>query len=120
MGLAREHTDATCAGQLVGAGFEGIHIFDITDPVNPVMVKQLRMAATGNEAGAPAGCGSHTATAVPDKARGFLYIYNGGSSGTCNGIDIVRINLADPTDASSCAASRTAAPAAPATTTTCS
>ncbi len=29
------------------------------------------------------GCGSHTATAVPDEARGYLYIYNGGSSGTC-------------------------------------
>ena len=63
------------------------------------MKKQLRMAATGNEAGAPAGCGSHTATAVPDKARGYLYIYNGGSSGTCNGIDVVRISLADVTDA---------------------
>ena len=89
----------TCAGQAVGAGFEGIHIFDISDPVNPVMVRQLRMAATGNEGTAPNGCGSHTATAVPDKARGFLYIYNGGSSGTCNGIDIVRISLANPTDA---------------------
>ena len=33
------------------------------------------------------GCGSHTATAVPDEARGYLYIYNGGSSGTCTGID---------------------------------
>ena len=85
------------------------------------MVKQLRMAATGNEAGAPAGCGSHTATAVPDKARGFLYIYNGGSSGTCNGIDIVRIKPDQPDRrARSCAASRTAAPATPATTTTCS
>ena len=29
---AANHTDATCAGQLVGAGFEGIHIFDISDP----------------------------------------------------------------------------------------
>ena len=95
---ANQH-GSTCAGQLVGAGFEGIHIFDISDPADPVMVKQLRMASTGNEAGAPNGCGSHTATAVPDKARGRLYIYNGGSSGTCNGIDIVRINLADPTDA---------------------
>ena len=93
------HTNAMCAGQLVGAGFEGIHIFDISNPTAPVMVKQLRMASSGNEAGAPSGCGSHTATAVPDKARGFLYIYNGGSSGTCNGIDIVRISLATPTDA---------------------
>jgi len=93
------HTNATCAGQLVGAGFEGIHIFDISDPTAPVMVRQLRMAATGNEPGAPTGCGSHTATAVPDPARGFLYIYNGASSGTCNGIDVVRISLEDPTDA---------------------
>ena len=58
------------------------------------------MAATGNEpAPRRSGCGSHTATAVPDQARGYLYIYNGGSSGTCHGIDIVRISLADPTDA---------------------
>ena len=57
------------------------------------------MSPTGNDAGAPCGCGSHTATAVPDPARGYLYIYNGGSSGTCNGIDIVRIKISDPTDA---------------------
>ena len=68
-----------CAGQAVGAGFEGIHIFDITDKTAPKMVKQLRMAATGNEEGAPTGCGSHTATLVPDEARGYLYIYNGAS-----------------------------------------
>ena len=93
------NASATCAGQLVGQGFEGIHIFDITDPANPVMVRQLRMANTGNEAGAPPGCGSHTATAVPDTARGNLYLYNGGSSGNCTGMDIVRINIANPTDA---------------------
>ena len=28
----------SCGGTLVGQGFEGIHIFDITDPTNPVMV----------------------------------------------------------------------------------
>ena len=96
---APANASATCAGQLVGQGFEGIHIFDISDPTAPVMKKQLRMAATGNEEGAPTGCGSHTATAVPDKARGHLYVYNGGSSGSCRGIDIVRISLADLTDA---------------------
>jgi hypothetical protein len=90
---------ASCGGQLVGQGFEGIHIFDISNPANPVMVKQLRMAATGNDPGAPAGCGSHTDTIVPDTARGNLYLYIGGSSGACTGMDIVRVNIADPTNA---------------------
>ena len=57
------------------------------------------MASSGNDAGAPAGCGSHTATALPDPARGNLYLYVGGSSGACQGIDIVRINITDPTNA---------------------
>jgi hypothetical protein len=92
-------SNSMCAGQMTGAGFEGIHIFDISNPAEPRMVRQLRMASSGNEPGAPSGCGSHTATAVPDPARGYLYIYNGGSSGSCNGIDIVRIKLSDPTDA---------------------
>ena len=91
------NANATCMGDPVGTGFEGIHICDIADPANPVKVRKLRMAATGNDAGAPAvGCGAHTATAVPDDARGHLYIYNGGSSGTCTGIDIVRISLSEP------------------------
>ena len=45
------------------------------------------------------GCGSHTATAVPDEARGNLYIYNGGSSGTCTWMDVLKIKMSDPTDA---------------------
>ena len=90
---------AMCGGQLVGQGFEGIHIFDISNPAAPVMIRQLRMANTGNEAGAPPGCGSHTDTIVPDAARGNIYLYIGGSSGNCTGMDIVRINIADPTNA---------------------
>jgi hypothetical protein len=91
--------NATCFGQPVGSGFEGIHIFDISDPTNPVFKKQVRMASSGNEPGAPSGCGAHTATAVPDDARGYLYLYVGGSSSSCAGMDIVRIKLDDPTDA---------------------
>jgi hypothetical protein len=56
------------------------------------------MAATGTPGGL-AACGSHTATAVPDTARGYLYIYNGGSSGSCTGIEIVKIKISDPRDA---------------------
>ena len=95
---------ATCMGEPVTdpglSGFEGIHIWDISNPAAPVYVRKLRMANGGNGDGAPAvGCGAHTATAVPDDARGNFYLYVGGSSGTCTGIDIVRITLADPTDA---------------------
>ena len=90
----------TCGGQPVGTGFEGIHIFDISDPANPVFVTQLRMAgATASNSAPPLGCGAHTATAVPDPARDNLYLYVGGSSGTCQGMDVVRIKISDPTNA---------------------
>ncbi|HVM11959.1 MAG TPA: hypothetical protein VM638_05735, partial [Actinomycetota bacterium] len=85
-------TSATCGGQPVGSGFEGIHIFDISNPSNPVFIRGLRMASNTT----PAGCGSHTATAVPDPARGNLYLYVGGSSSSCTGMDIVRISMSDP------------------------
>jgi hypothetical protein len=86
---------ARCVGELVGQGFEGLNIFDISDPTNPVLVKNLRMAADTT----PMGCGSHTASLVPDVANGNLYVYNNASSGTCPGIDIVRIPLANPAGA---------------------
>jgi hypothetical protein len=90
----------TCGGQPVGAGFEGIHIFNIADPANPVFVRGLRMAgATSTNNAPPLGCGAHTATAVPDPARDNLYLYVGGSSGTCQGMDVVRIKISDPNDA---------------------
>ena len=87
---------ATCGGQLVGAGFEGLHIFDVGDPTSPVLVKAIRMAADTTP---ERGCGSHTATLVPDLARGNLYVYNSASSGLCPGIDIVKIPLSDPASA---------------------
>ena len=96
-----------CGGTLVGQGFEGVHIFDISDPANPVMVdvdkNPRRQAGPAHRAparpAASTGCGSHTATAVPDAARGYLYIYNGGSSGSCTGIEILKIKISDPADA---------------------
>jgi hypothetical protein len=36
---------------------------------------------------------------VPDPARDNHYLYVGGSSGTCQGMDIVRIKISDPNDA---------------------
>lgn len=88
---------STCAGQLVGSGFEGIHVFDISNPAAPLLIKQFRFAADNPGL---VGCGSHTATAVPDPARDALYVYNGGSSSSCNGIDIFKIKLSNPADIS--------------------
>jgi hypothetical protein len=65
-----------------------------------VFKKQLRMAPTNNDPGAPAvACGAHTATAVPDPGRDNLYLYVGGSSGTCQGMDVVKIKISDMTNA---------------------
>jgi hypothetical protein len=98
------NANATCMGEPVTdpglSGFEGIHIWNIANPEAPVYVRKVRMASGGNGEGAPAvGCGAHTATGVPDDARGYFYLYVGGSSGTCPGMDIVRINTNDLNDA---------------------
>ncbi len=84
-----------CAGELVGQGFEGLNIFDISDPTAPVLLRNVRMASNTT----PAGCGSHTLTLVPDVARGNLYVYSTPSSASCPGVDIVRVPLADPASA---------------------
>jgi hypothetical protein len=96
----------SCGGTLVGQGFEGVHIFDITDPTNPVMVDVGNDPSNGKQGlrfstqDVPRkGCGSHTATAVPLPDRDALYIYNGGSSGTCTWMDVLKIKISDPTQA---------------------
>jgi hypothetical protein len=93
------NASSMCGGELVGAGFEGIHIFDISNPAQPQFIRGMRFSQQGMPAGALLGCGSHTATAVPDPTRDALYIYNGGSSGACRGIDIFKIKISDPSDA---------------------
>ncbi len=47
-----------CDGKIVPAGFEGVHIFDISNLEDPVLVGSVETA-----------CGSHTATGVPDVAN---------------------------------------------------
>ena len=78
-----------CDGQLVPAGFEGLHVFDISDLDDPVLVGSVDLA-----------CGSHTASGVPDLANDRLLIYNSPSSGACPGIDIVEVPLDDPASSS--------------------
>jgi len=82
---------AMCGGILTPAGQEGLHVFDISDPANPVA-----------KAFVATPCGSHTASGVPDLANGRLLVYNSPSSGNtaCRGIDIVSVPLANPASAS--------------------
>ena len=80
-----------CGGVTTPEGQEGLHIFDISNPANPV---GLAFVATP--------CGSHTATGVPDLANNRLLVYNSPSSGAtgCRGIDIVSVPLGNPAAAS--------------------
>jgi LVIVD repeat len=77
-----------CGGELVPAGFEGLHIFDISDKTSPELVGSVDLP-----------CGSHTATGIPDQRNNRLLIYNGNSGLACPWIDIVEIPLKNPEDA---------------------
>ncbi|HEX9644702.1 MAG TPA: hypothetical protein VGC11_11990 [Acidimicrobiia bacterium] len=79
----------TCDGEPVAAGFEGLHVFDVSNLEDPVLVASVETE-----------CGSHTATGVPDKANDRLLIYNNSSSGACPGLDIVEVPFDDPASAS--------------------
>jgi hypothetical protein len=84
--LGRAETN--CDGQPVAVGFEGIHVFDISNRADPQLVAQV-----------PLPQGSHTATAVPDPANGRLLVYNSASSAASPQIDVVSIPLTAPQNA---------------------
>ena len=77
-----------CDGQPVPAGFEGLHVFDISNVRNPELVATIETE-----------CGSHTATGVPDPDKGRLLVYNNGSSPACPWFEVVEVPLADPASA---------------------
>jgi PA domain len=80
-----------CGGVFTPAGQEGVHVFDISDPTNPVALTFVALP-----------CGSHTETAVPDPASNRLLVYSSASSNAvgCRGIDIVQVPLGNPAGAS--------------------
>ncbi len=79
-----------CDGSTVPAGFEGLHIFDISNLNDPALIGSVDLS-TG---AIPGRCGSHTATGVPDLANDRLLVYNSGSQ--CDGFDVVSVPLGDP------------------------
>lgn len=90
-----------CLGQPVPVGFEGVHVFDISDPANPALVAAVEFSEAGAATrGTADGCGSHTVTGVPDLANGRLVVYSNNSSGggrpVCDAIDIIEVPLGDP------------------------
>ena len=97
-----------CDGEPVPVGFEGVHIWDISnledpDLIGDVELSQRPLAARENQNGG-IGCGSHTTTAVPDLDNDRLIIYNQTSIGAapCEGwpfVGIVEVPLDDPAGA---------------------
>jgi hypothetical protein len=79
---------SSCDGNPVPPGFEGLHIFDISNKANPTIVASVDLQ-----------CGSHTQTMVPDLANNRLLVYVGSSSGACTNFDIVEIPLMNPAGA---------------------
>jgi hypothetical protein len=96
----------TCLGETVPAGWEGVHVFDISDPTNPDLVASVELP-----------CGSHTAT-IAGVSGGNLIVYsNISSSSNCvvppgtpanqalddpegDFMDIIAVPLDDPGSAS--------------------
>jgi hypothetical protein len=85
----------TCDGEPVPAGpsggpsgtggFEGVHIFDISNPADPDLLSSVDLT-----------CGSHTASGFPDVDNDRFIVYSTPSSGNCDGVDVIEIPLASP------------------------
>jgi hypothetical protein len=96
---------ATCDGQPVPTGFEGMHIFDISNLEDPELVGSVELSARP-EADSP-GCGTHTLTLVPDGDRAVIYNATSGGNAllppadqNCDWIDIIEVPRDDPGAAS--------------------
>ena len=75
-----------CDGDPVPVGFEGFHIWDISDVEDPEVVASVETPL-----------GSHTATGVPDLENNRLVVYNDGAP---TGFDMIEVPLDDPASSS--------------------
>ncbi len=76
---------AECDGHEVPEGFEGLHVWDISNLAQPELIAAVERP-----------CGSHTATAVRDPENDRLLVYNQAAGGPCFLMDIVSVPLDDP------------------------
>jgi hypothetical protein len=91
----------TCMGQPVPTGFEGVHVFDISDPSAPTLLSAVEFSQAGARDRETAdGCGSHTVTLAPDLGNDRLVVYSNNSSGggrpVCDNIDVLEVPLSNP------------------------
>lgn len=97
---SKKATDRTCDGQVVSAGWEGVHVFDISDLLDPELVASVSLP-----------CGSHTLTGAKDGDRLIVYSNNSSSAGCVDGtranddpvgdfIDVIEVPLDDPAGSS--------------------
>ena len=93
-------TDRLCDGQTVPAGWEGVHVFDISDKTDPQLVASVSLP-----------CGSHTLTGARDGDRLIVYSNISSSSGCVDGtrvnddpvgdyMDVIEVPLGAPQHAS--------------------
>jgi hypothetical protein len=82
---ANAGANQTCDGQPVPVGFEGMHVFDISDSQNPQLVASINLE-----------CGTHTLTAVPDLGNRRLLVYGSSSNNPCEWLDVVEVPLSRP------------------------
>ncbi|MBC6450149.1 LVIVD repeat-containing protein [Actinokineospora xionganensis] len=89
----------TCDSQPVPPGWEGVHVFDISNTANPTLLTAVSLP-----------CGSHTLTGARDGARLIVYSNNSSSAGCVDGtrtnddpagdfIDVIEIPLGAPNTA---------------------
>ncbi len=93
----------TCDGQAVPAGFEGVHVFDISNKSNPQLVGSIELSARCDDVPNPCrprtdtlGCGSHTLTLAPDLRNDRVLVYNQTSGGPCPFVSILEVPVDAP------------------------
>jgi hypothetical protein len=91
-----------CDDTLVPVGFEGMHIFDISNLRNPELIGEVELSARPT-ADSP-GCGTHTLTLVPDGNRAIIYNATSGGNQAlpdpqdreCDWVDIIEVPRNNP------------------------
>jgi hypothetical protein len=79
---SKKATARDCDGQTVAAGFEGVHVFDISNLADPKLVASVELP-----------CGSHTLTVAGiSDDRLVVYSNNSSSSGCGVGLDLAGQN----------------------------